>query len=185
MYNITDIIIVLIFLYSGYYGYHKGFIDQIFKFFILFIILYKGIIVFKLVSKLVSECVIHNHELVNKKQLLFYIFSIYFLMIILIAFSIKKIIEIVFKTIGVTFINNILGSLLGVTKYFIYLSILITFFKEVNKQIHFLPYKYFKNSFEEEFQYIFLIFKNVLIFLLNKMEELYDIFFFAKNHFTN
>ncbi|WP_185872952.1 CvpA family protein [Blattabacterium cuenoti] len=176
MNNITDIIIVLIFLYSGYSGYQKGLIDQLFKFIILFIILYKGIIVFQLVSKVVSEYVLHNHELVNKNQLLFYIYSIYFLMIIFISFSIKKIIEILLKTTCGPFINKILGSLLGITNSFVYISILISFLKEMNNKIHFIPYKYFhKFFFEEEFQYIFLIFKNVFIFFLKKMAALYDI----------
>ncbi|WP_185866816.1 CvpA family protein [Blattabacterium cuenoti] len=167
----TDIIILIIVLYGACKGYRKGLLSQLFVFIICFFFLYKGINVFHFVSeKLLKKY--------SKEEPFFTGFSliISFFFIIFIAFLTKNIIEIIFKITWIKPFDQGFGGLLGLIKYFFYLSIWIFFLKEANKKINLIPYNFFSNSFEKEFQYIFDISRKEFLFFFKKLEELYFLF---------
>ncbi|WP_317046294.1 CvpA family protein [Blattabacterium sp. (Cryptocercus kyebangensis)] len=167
---ITDIIILITLLYGGYHGYKKGLLSQLFVFMIFFILIYKGIDIFYLVSEILPKKVNGS----NKEPFFIgYSIIISFFLIILTAFLTKKILEFFFIITWIQPIEKWLGGILGLIKYFFYLSICILLLKEVNEKINLIPYHFFQNSFEKEFQYIFSIYRKGPQFFFKKLEELY------------
>ncbi|AEU09391.1 hypothetical protein BLBCPU_348 [Blattabacterium sp. (Cryptocercus punctulatus) str. Cpu] len=170
MMMITDLIILIIVLYGGYHGYKKGLLSQLFVFMIFFILIYKGIDIFYLVSEILPKKVNSRNKDPFATS---YSIIISFFLIIVIAFLIKKILEFFFIITWIKPIEKWLGGILGLIKYFFYLSICILLFKEINEKINLIPYNFFQNSFEKEFQYIFSIYRKAPLFFLKKLEELY------------
>ncbi|WP_185862925.1 CvpA family protein [Blattabacterium cuenoti] len=167
----TDIIILIIVLYGAYKGYRKGLLSQLFVFMICFFFLYKGIDVFHFLSE-------EFLKKYSKKEPFFTGVTIIssFFFIIFIAFFTKKIIELILTITWTKPFDKVFGGLLGLIKYFFYLSIWIFFLKEANKKINLIPYNFFSNSFEKEFQYLFYISRKEFLFFLNKLEKLYFLF---------
>ncbi|WP_185859551.1 CvpA family protein [Blattabacterium cuenoti] len=158
----SDIIIIILVLYGGYQGYQKGLISQFFVFMIFIIFIYKGAYVFDLVKKV---------NLVSKKSYFFGISSIIFsfLSIIFLAFLAKKIIEFIMMITWMKPVDRLCGGILGMIKYFFYISICLFFLKEANQKVDIIPYSFFQNSFEKEFQFFF----SRKGYLFNKLKELY------------
>ncbi|WP_185878675.1 CvpA family protein [Blattabacterium cuenoti] len=167
----TDIIIIIIVLYGAYKGYRKGLLSQLFVFMICFFFLYKGIHVFNFFSEVLLKRYSQEEPFLTGFSLI-----ISFFFIIFIAFLTKKIIEIILKITWIKPFDKGFGGFLGLIKYFFYLSIWIFFLKEANKKINLIPYNFFSNSFEKEFQYIFYISRKEFLFFLKKLEELYFLF---------
>ncbi|WP_185871888.1 CvpA family protein [Blattabacterium cuenoti] len=165
-----DIIIIILVLYGGYHGYKKGLISQLFIFMILSLLIFKGFYVFDLVIETLKR-----YNLVSNKPhiLITYSIIITFLSMILIAFITKKIIEFIMIITWMKPIDKLMGIILGMIKYFFFLSICILFLKEANKKMNLLPYNFFKNSFEKEFQF-FLSQKESFF---DKLKELYFEFY--------
>ncbi|WP_185856412.1 CvpA family protein [Blattabacterium cuenoti] len=169
----SDIIIIIIVLYGGYKGFRKGFLSQLFLFMIFFILIYKGIELFHFSSNLLIKKVhIKNEE----PFLTIYSLIISFLILAFIAFVTKKIIKFFLIITWINPIDKWLGGILGMIKYFFYLSICLFFLKEANKKIDFIPGHFLKNSFEKEFQYLFSIHQKGPLFFFRKLEELYFLF---------
>jgi|GEM_PF-4638476 Colicin V production protein. len=166
-----DLIIVILVLYGGYYGYQKGLISQFFIFMIFFILMFKGFYVFNIVKETLKEV-----NIVSKKSYnIFIIYSliISFISIIFIAFITKKFIEYIMIITYMKPIDRLGGIILGMIKYFFFISICIFFLKEVNKKIDLFPYDFLQNSFEKEFQFFFSQKES----LLYKLKELYFKFY--------
>ncbi|WP_238858486.1 CvpA family protein [Blattabacterium cuenoti] len=160
----TDLIIIIIVLYGGYFGYQKGLISQLFRFMILFICIYKGIDIFQYFSEIFIK---------KENKLLFTGISIIisFFFIIFIAFLMKKIIELIFIFTWMNPLNKWLGGLLGLIKYFLFISICLCLIKEVNKKIYLFTPNFFKNSFEQEFQNLSYVYIKFCLFFLKKLKE--------------
>ncbi|WP_185857556.1 CvpA family protein [Blattabacterium cuenoti] len=161
-----DIIIIILILYGGYRGYKKGLISQLFIFMIFFILILKGFYIFNFFKEILSKYKEPN-------QLIIYSIIISFFSIIIIAFIIKKIIEFIMIITWMKPIDRLGGGILGMMKYFFYLSICILFLKEANKKIDLFPYNFLNNSFEKGFQFIFYQKGS----LFNKLKELYFKFY--------
>ncbi|BBA17209.1 hypothetical protein STAT_276 [Blattabacterium cuenoti STAT] len=161
-----DIIIIILVLYGGYHGYQKGLISQFFIFMIFFMLIFKGFYVFDFVKKILMEI-----NIANKKSYIFIIYSIIIsiLSIIFISFITKKIIEFIITITWMNPINRLGGGILGMIKYFFFISICILFLKEANKKINLFPYHFLQNSFEKEFQFFF--YQKESIF--SKLKKLY------------
>ncbi|WP_341655089.1 CvpA family protein [Blattabacterium cuenoti] len=147
-----DLIIIIIVLYGGYHGYQKGLISQLFMFMIFFMFIFKGFYVFDFVKKILIEV-----NIVSKKSYIFIIDSIIISIfsIIFIAFITKKIIEFIMIITWMKPIDRLGGGILGMIKYFFFLSICILFLKETNKKIDLFPYHFLQNSFEKELKFFF------------------------------
>ncbi|WP_185866246.1 CvpA family protein [Blattabacterium cuenoti] len=160
----SDIIIIILVFYGGYQGYQKGLISQFFVFMIFIIIIYKGIYVFDFVKKV-------NVVIVSKESYFFVIFSLIFsfFSIIFLAFLAKKIIEFIMMITWMKPVDRLFGGILGMIKYFFYISICLFFLKEANQKVDIIPYNFFQNSFEKEFQFLF----SRKGYLFNKLKELY------------
>ncbi|WP_185882127.1 CvpA family protein [Blattabacterium cuenoti] len=167
----TDIIILIIVLYGAYKGYRKGLLSQLFVFMICFFFLSKGMDVFHFVSEGLLKKYSNKEPFFTGVTL---ISSFFF--IIFIAFLTKKIIELILTITWTKPFDKGFGGLLGLIKYFFYLSIWIFFLKEANKKINLIPYNFFSNSFEKEFQYIFYISRKEFLFFFKKLEKLYFLF---------
>ncbi|WP_185867379.1 CvpA family protein [Blattabacterium cuenoti] len=165
-----DIIIIILVLYGGYHGYKKGLISQLFIFMIFFILIFKGFYVYDFVKEIFKEV-----NIVSQKSYIFIIYSliISLISIIFLAFIAKKIIEIIMIITWMKPLDRLGGVILGMIKYFFFLSICILFLKEANEKVDLFPYNFFKNSFEKEFQFFF--YKKGS--LLNKLKELYFKFY--------
>ncbi|ACY40379.1 hypothetical protein BLBBGE_370 [Blattabacterium sp. (Blattella germanica) str. Bge] len=163
---VLDIIIIILVLYGGYHGYQKGLISQFFGFMIFLILIYKGNFVFDLIQKI---------NVVSKESYLFLVSSliVFFISIIFLAFWSKKLIEFIMMIAWMKPVDRFFGGILGMTKYFFCISICLFFLKEANQKINIIPYSFFKNSFEKEFQFFF----SRKGYLFNKLKELY---FFLK-----
>ncbi|WP_185863481.1 CvpA family protein [Blattabacterium cuenoti] len=161
-----DIIIIILVLYGGYHGYRKGLISQLFIFMISLILIFKGFYVFNSVKGILKDV-----NIISKKPYILMIYSIIISLfsIILIAFIIKKIIELIIIITWMKPLDRLGGGVLGMIKYFFCLSICILFLKEANKKIDLFPYNFFQNSFEKKFQFLFYQKGS----LLNKLKELY------------
>ncbi|WP_185869849.1 CvpA family protein [Blattabacterium cuenoti] len=166
---ILNIIIIAIVLYGGYHGYKKGFISQFFMFMTFLIFFYKGESIYYIITELLNKL-----NIINKFSSYFIIYSliISFFSIIILSFLFKKIIKIFLHITCMKPMDRFFGIILGMIKYFFYLSICFFFLKEANRKINIIPDIYLKNSFEKEFQFIFSE------FLFNKIKKLYFIFKF-------
>ncbi|WP_185862366.1 CvpA family protein [Blattabacterium cuenoti] len=165
---VLDIIIIILVLYGGYHGYQKGLISQFFVFMIFFILISKGIYIYHFISELLKK-------VINKESYLLttvYSLIISFFSIIIVSFLSKKIIEFIIMMTCMKPMDRLCGIILGMIKYFFYLSICIFLLKEANKKIDIIPYNFFQNSFEKEFQFFFYRKGS----LLNKLKELYFYF---------
>ncbi|WP_185877062.1 CvpA family protein [Blattabacterium cuenoti] len=160
-----DIIIIILVLYGGYHGYKKGLISQLFIFMIFFIFIYRGIFIFNFVKKI--NMINKNSNFFEFSSLIISFFSIIFL-----SFLIKKIIEYIITITWMTPVNNFFGGILGIIKYLFVISMFLFFLKETNKKINIIPFSFFQNSFEKEFQFFF----SKKGHLLNKLKELYFYF---------
>ncbi|WP_185851800.1 CvpA family protein [Blattabacterium cuenoti] len=171
--TVSDIMIIITILYGGYQGFRKGFLSQLFLAMIFFILIYKGVDLFNFSSNVLIKTV----NIRNKEPILTgYSLVISFFMITIIAFLIKKIIEFFLSITWMNPIDKWMGGILGMIKYFFYLSICLFFIKETNKKIDLVPDNFLKNSFEKEFQYFFSIYKKGPLFFFRKLEELYFLF---------
>ncbi|WP_185870726.1 CvpA family protein [Blattabacterium cuenoti] len=171
----SDIMIIIIVLYGGYQGFIKGLLSQLFLFMIFFILIYKGVDLFHFSSNVLIKKV----NIRNNQEPFFTVSSlgISFFLITLIAFLTKKIIEFFLVITWINPIDKWMGGILGMIKYFFYLSICLLLLLEANKKIDLIPDNFLKNSFEKEFQYIFSIYKKgPLLFFFRKLEELYFLF---------
>ncbi|WP_185855727.1 CvpA family protein [Blattabacterium cuenoti] len=161
-----DIIIIIVVIYGGYNGYQKGLIYQFFISMIFFLILYKGTFVFEFVKN-----ILQYFKFYNKNKYLFTVYSliISFFSIIIFTYIAKKILEFFMMITCVKPIDKFFGGILGIMKYFLYISISIFFMKEINYQLNLISHNLFKNSFEKIFHF-FLCKKE---FLLYKIREFY------------
>ncbi|AGW86122.1 hypothetical protein K645_1716 [Blattabacterium sp. (Nauphoeta cinerea)] len=165
-----DIIIIILVLYGGYHGYRKGLISQLFIFMTSLILIFKGFYVFNFIKGILKEV-----NIISKKPYMLMIYSIIISLfsIIIIAFIIKKIIELIIIITWMKPLDRLGGGVLGMIKYFFCLLICILFLKEANKKIDLFPYNFFQNSFEKKFQFFFYQKGS----LLNKLKELYFKFY--------
>lgn len=164
-----DIIITTIVLYGGYQGYQKGMISQLFGVMIFLIVFYKGVYIYHFSEELVRKL---NISIISSKFFIIYSVTISFTFIILLSFFSKKMIELILIISFMKPIDRFLGGILGIVKYFFYISICIFLIKETNKKINIIPYKFFESSFSNIINIIPTISKRVFLFYFNKFKLL-------------
>ncbi len=167
---ILDLIIFFLILFSGINGYKKGFIYQFFIPSFLIISIYNGKNIFKFIKKILQK-----YFFLFKKDtdcLIFYSLIITFLCIILYSILVKKIINYFLNILYLQEFDKIMGALLNMIKYFIYISIYLFFIKMINEKFFIIPDNLLKNSFEKIFKFFFIKEK----ILLNKIMYLYSIY---------
>ncbi|WP_185883135.1 CvpA family protein [Blattabacterium cuenoti] len=146
-----DIMILFIVFYGGYHGYQKGFISQFFTFFIFLIFFYKGIFIYKYFIKVLK----HIHIFENN-ALLFMIYSAFisFFSVIIFSFFTKKIIQCIMNVLCIQPIDKCIGGILGMVKYFLYVSICFFVIQEMNQKMNLIPKHLLNNSFEKEIEFL-------------------------------
>lgn len=164
-----DIIITTIVLYGGYKGYQNGMISQLLGFMIFLIIFYKGVYIYHFSEELVSKL---NISIRHSKFFIIYSVAISFIFITILSFLSKKIIELILIITFMKPIDKFLGGILGMVKYFFYISICIFLIKETNQKTNIIPYNFFENSFSNIINILIPISKKEFLFYFNKFKLL-------------
>lgn len=147
-----DIIIIILVLYSGYEGYKKGFVSQFFMFMTFAGFFYKGLPIFFLVKrklKYLLKLRIENSYTINYLSLV-----ISFFIIMIIVFFLKKVIKNIIYLTSMEIIDKLLGSVLGIIKGVISISIAFFFLKKINQKFNFVSNDFFISFFENGLFYI-------------------------------
>ncbi|WP_185868707.1 CvpA family protein [Blattabacterium cuenoti] len=153
MVYLADIIILIAVLYGGYDGYHKGLIAQFYVFMVFFLFFYQGSFFFQFFRNLLIKFD-HNDTSQNSYLLIVFPIIMSFFSIIFCTLFLKRIIDGFLSFTCMKPIDQMLGGILGMIKYFIYILICLFLIKETNKQFNFFPDIFLKNSFDKIFKMI-------------------------------
>jgi len=125
--SIVDIIIAIPLIWGAYKGFTKGFIIEIFSFLALAL----GVAgAFKYAH--IAASYLQNHLDINTVYLPFFSFLIVFVLIVILTFSLAKILTKFINLIALGPINKIAGMLFGFLKYAFIISILLWLGSQAN-----------------------------------------------------
>ena len=139
--NYIDIILVIPVVWGLYKGIKKGLIIELASLIALIFGIYGGI----KFSGFVSEH-IQNLFNVSSKILPIISFAVTFLIIVILIYSLGKLLEKIVKIVALGIINRIAGGIFGVLKVTLIISFILTFINTINERIHFIDEKTKTNS---------------------------------------
>ena len=153
--NFLDILLLIPLLYGLYTGFTKGLIQQLTGLI--------GIILALLFSLKLSKHVIEfllAHQIVNESWTAVVGFSITFLGIIIMVKLVGMLVKKTIKTIGLGFVEKILGGIFGTLKAFLIALVLLFFFVKINSFMQVVPESMFQESalypyYELGFDYLY------------------------------
>ncbi|WP_185878103.1 CvpA family protein [Blattabacterium cuenoti] len=154
--TLLDIIILIITIIGGFYGYKSGLISQ-FSFPITFIILiYKGYYIFIRYKNL-----LHNY-INNKIYLLTCSTIISIISVIFFVHILNKSIKLIITMTWMKPIDQLGGMMFGLIKYFLYISTFLFFIKKFNQITKFTYDGFFHSVIEKKLE--LLLYKRESIF---------------------
>ena len=131
--NYFDIIIIIPLIWGAYKGFKKGFIIEIASFIALGLGVWGGIKFSAISAKYLSEAFD-----ISEKIMPLISFAVTFILIVIVVFMLAKMLQKIISMIALGFINKAAGSLFGMLKFGLIMSVIINFTNIINNQINFI-----------------------------------------------
>ena len=131
--NYFDIIIIIPLIWGAYKGFKKGFIIEIASFIALGLGVWGGIKFSAISAKYLSEAFD-----ISEKIMPLISFAVTFILIVIVVFMLAKMLQKIICMIALGFINKAAGSLFGMLKFGLIMSVIINFTNIINNQISFI-----------------------------------------------
>ena len=122
--NYFDIIIIIPLIWGAYKGFKKGFIIEIASFIALGLGVWGGIKFSAISAKYLSEAFD-----ISEKIMPLISFAVTFILIVIVVFMLAKMLQKIISMIALGFINKAAGSLFGMLKFGLIMSVIINFTK--------------------------------------------------------
>ncbi|WP_185873509.1 CvpA family protein [Blattabacterium cuenoti] len=167
-----DIIILILTICGGLYGYKNGLISQFFFPTTFIILIYKGYNIF-----IIYRNILYNY--INDKIYLLTLSSITISIIstIFFVYILNKLIKHIITITCIKPIDKLGGMMLGIIKYFLYISIFLFFIKRINQVIKFTNDEFFQSYLEKKLE-IFLYKKELQFkFLFDQINQILKFYF--------
>ena len=131
--NYFDVIIIIPLIWGAYKGFKKGFIIEIASFIALGLGVWGGIKFSAISAKYLSEAFD-----ISEKIMPLISFAVTFILIVIVVFMLAKMLQKIISMIALGFINKAAGSLFGMLKFGLIMSVIINFTNIINNQINFI-----------------------------------------------
>lgn len=129
--NTIDIIIFIPLIWAAYSGFKKGFIIEVATLVALAAGIYAGVHF----SNYAAE---HLASHIESKLLPLASFGVTFLIVVILIFSVGKLLEKVVNMVALKLVNKALGAVFGMLKAFVIMSVLLLIFDNLNQQFQFV-----------------------------------------------
>lgn len=131
--NYLDLLLLLPLLYGAYKGFTKGFIIEVAT--LLGLLL--GVFI-AIKYSYITEDFLRDFLNISSKYLSYIALGITFLLVAIVIYLLGKLLTKVVDIIALGLVNKLLGTVLGVMKYFIALCVLLMIIDALNDKFHFL-----------------------------------------------
>jgi membrane protein required for colicin V production len=131
--NYFDIILIIPLIWGVYKGFKKGFIIEIASFIALGLGIWGGMRFSSISAKYLSDA----FE-ISEKVMPLISFAATFIAIVLVVFTLAKMLQKIITMVALGFINRAAGALFGMLKFGLIMSVLINFANIINAQISFI-----------------------------------------------
>ncbi|HSH51193.1 MAG TPA: CvpA family protein [Bacteroidales bacterium] len=139
--NTIDLVFAILFLWSAYRGFTKGFIVQLATLAALLL----GILGAVMFSDLTSSLIIKKFE-VSGQYLPIISFAITFIVIVVAVHILAKLLNKLIDAIALGIVNRMLGVLFSVLKYAFIISIILVLINKADDKYNFIPEETKENS---------------------------------------
>jgi len=132
--SFIDIILIVIFIFAGFHGYQKGFVNQLASLIGLLLGIWGAIKFSDFTANLLSE---HLH--LTTQYLPLIAFAITFGIIVIVVHFIGSIVDSIFEMAFLGFANSVLGVVFGVLKTAFILSVILVIMQKADTKFNMLP----------------------------------------------
>jgi len=139
--NTVDLVFAILFLWSAYRGYTKGFIVQLATLGALLL----GILGAVMFSDFTSSLIIKKFE-VSGQYLPIISFAVTFIVIVVAVHILAKLLNKLIDAIALGVVNRLFGVLFSVLKYAFIISIILVLINKADDKYHFIPEETKENS---------------------------------------
>ncbi|MEE4197684.1 MAG: CvpA family protein [Bacteroidales bacterium] len=139
--NTIDLVFAILFLWSAYRGFTKGFIVQLATLAALLL----GILGAVMFSDFTSSLIIKNFE-VSGQYLPLISFAVTFIVIVIAVHLLAKLLNKLIDAIALGIVNRILGMLFSLLKYAFIISIVLVLINKADEKYSFIPDETKENS---------------------------------------
>ena len=144
--NWLDLIIAIPLLWGAYQGYKKGLVFMVLMIIGMILGLY---VAFKFSGLIVDMLAEHIHA--SRAALPYIAFAIVFAAIVLLVIFLAKFLEAILKSASLTPVNKVAGSVLGLAKWALIVSVILWLFKSLEHSVTIIPKKAEKQSMTYDF----------------------------------
>ncbi|HON19642.1 MAG TPA: CvpA family protein [Salinivirgaceae bacterium] len=139
--NYIDIFILLPLLWGIWSGFQRGLILMLGSIVALGLGIYGAILFSDVVANFLTQTLNFN-----SKYLSLIAFSITFLLLVVAIHLIAHLVNTLFEIVALGFVTKLLGAILGLLKWLIIVSVILSVLNAVDAQFHFLPQEKLRSS---------------------------------------
>jgi membrane protein required for colicin V production len=132
--SVIDIILIAIFIFAGFHGYRKGFVNQLASLVGLLLGIWGAIKFSHFTAGLMAE-----HLNITTEYLPLIAFAVTFVIIVIAVHFLGTLVEGLFEMAFLGFANSILGVVFGVLKTAFILSVILVIMEKTDTKINILP----------------------------------------------
>jgi len=131
--NYFDIVIIIPLIWGAYKGFRKGLVIELASFIALGLGIWGGVKFSSFSAHYLSEVI-----QISEKVMPLISFSITFILIVVVVFFIAKMIERIIKFVALGFFNKAFGSLFGMLKFGLIISVVLNLVNLLNTKVEFI-----------------------------------------------
>jgi len=131
--NYFDIIIIIPLIWGAYKGFKKGIIIEVASFIALGLGIWGGMKFSSISAKYLSEAFDIAENIMPLIS-----FAVTFILIVIVVFTLAKMIQKIVSMVALGFINKAAGALFGMLKFSLIMSVIINLTNTLNKQVTFI-----------------------------------------------
>ena len=139
--NYIDIVILLFLLYGAFRGFSKGLIIEVATLAGLIL----GVFIAIRYSPF-TEGILKDFLNITSRYLSYIALAVTFLLVVIAVYLLGKMLTRLFDIISLGLVNKLLGTLLGIAKYFIMVCVLLMIVDALNDKFHFISEETRENS---------------------------------------
>ena len=140
--NYIDIVILLFLLYGAFRGFSKGLIIEVATLAGLIL----GVFIAIRYSPF-TEGILKDFLNITSRYLSYIALAVTFLLVVIAVYLLGKMLTRLVDIISLGLVNKLLGTLLGIAKYFIMVCVLLMIVDALNDKFHFISEETRENSF--------------------------------------
>ena len=134
--NYIDIVILLFLLYGAFRGFSKGLIIEVATLAGLIL----GVFIAIRYSPF-TEGILKDFLNITSRYLSYIALAVTFLLVVIVVYLLGKMLTRLVNIISLGLVNKLLGTLLGIAKYFIMVCVLLMIVDALNDKFHFISFR--------------------------------------------